>query len=105
MDGDPGHEFGFGRALRIKQSRDFARTRAEGQRLGGGSMLANWRALPSGSVSRLGIVTSAKIGPAVKTKCGGPRFRGKFTKHKHEFFEPGALVPLRRKSNGQKKHP
>src|SRR5258706_1949907 len=102
MDGALGHEFGFGRALRIKQSRDFARTRAEGQRLGGGSMLANWRALPSGSVSRLGIVTSAKIGPAVKRNGVRRRFREIFRKHQHELLQPVDLVLVARNSSANK---
>jgi ribonuclease P protein component len=102
MHGSPGHEFGFGRALRIKHSRDFARTRRDGQRLSGGSMLANWRTLPSGAVSRLGIVTSAKIGPAVKRNSVRRRFREIFRKHQHELLQPVDLVLVARNSSVHK---
>ena len=56
---------GLGRELRIKQSRDFARLRQEGRRLAKGCLIANWRFLPGDSPSRLGVITSGKIGNAV----------------------------------------
>lgn len=102
MDAGHGHQFGFGRALRIKQSRDFARTRTDGQRLSGTSLLANWRPLPVGSVSRLGIVTSAKIGPAVKRNRVRRLFREIFRKHQHEFLHPVDLVLVARNSSVQR---
>ena len=55
----------FGRAMRIKQGRDFSRVRLEGKRLVHGCLIANWRSLPAGSPTRLGVVTGAKLGGAV----------------------------------------
>jgi ribonuclease P protein component len=99
MDGSQRQKFGFGRAIRIKQSRDFARARNEGQRLSGGSLLVNWRGLPAGAVSRLGIVTSAKIGSAVKRNSVRRLFREIFRKHKHQLLQPVDLVLVARKSS------
>jgi ribonuclease P protein component len=102
MDGGHGHNLGFGRAMRIKHNRDFARTRSDGQRLGGASLLANWRTLPSGSTSRLGIVTSAKIGPAVKRNSVRRLFREIFRKHQHDLLQPVDLVLVARNSSVNK---
>ena len=96
MDGGPGHNFGFGRAIRIKHNRDFARTRTDGQRLGGPTLLANWRTLPNGSTSRLGIVTSSKIGSAVKRNGVRRLFREIFRKHQHDLLHPVDLVVVAR---------
>ena len=43
----------LGRNLRLKQSRDFARVRREGQRAVLGCLIANWQRLPAESPSRL----------------------------------------------------
>ena len=53
---------GLGRSSRLRQSRDFARVRQVGERLALGCLIANWQKLPAGTVSRLGVVTSKKIG-------------------------------------------
>ncbi len=55
----------FGRAARIKQGRDFLRVRQNGERLVTGCLIANWQRLPAGAPSRLGVITSSKIGGAV----------------------------------------
>ena len=47
----------FGRAARIKQSRDFARLRRAGERLVIGCLIANWQRLPAEAASRLGVIT------------------------------------------------
>src|SRR4026208_1519722 len=49
----------------IKQNRDFARVRARGKRMAKGCLTANWLELPAGSLSRVGVVTSRKVGAAV----------------------------------------
>ncbi len=50
----------LGRALRVEQSRDFARIRQQGQRLALGCLIANWHRLPDGAKPKLGVVTSKK---------------------------------------------
>ncbi|HWX22180.1 MAG TPA: ribonuclease P protein component [Candidatus Binatia bacterium] len=88
----------FGRAARIKQGRDFARVRREGQRLATGSLIANWQRLPSDGKSRLGVITSAKIGGAVVRNRARRLLRESFRLHQHEFAQPLDLVLVARPS-------
>ena len=67
---------GFSRSQRLKQGRDFARARQEGQRTVQGCLIANWRRLPTGAATRLGVVTSRKIGGAVVRNQTFVRFGG-----------------------------
>src|SRR6185369_15563321 len=55
----------LGRSARIKQGRDFSRIRQEGQRMTSGCLIANWRSSKEGMASRLGVITSSRIGNAV----------------------------------------
>jgi len=52
-------------SLRLKRGRDFAEVKQQGQRLAAGCLIANWKALPAGSSSRVGVITSRKLGSAV----------------------------------------
>jgi ribonuclease P protein component len=58
------HPLGFPRGRRITRGRDFQRARAEGRRVAVGCLLLNW-ADASGGQTRLGVITSRKIGNAV----------------------------------------
>ena len=53
------------RSSRLKRRGEFARAKAEGQRLVCGCLIANVLPRPAGQTSRLGVVTSKKIGGAV----------------------------------------
>jgi ribonuclease P protein component len=86
------------RALRLKQSRDFTRIRAEGKRLVYGCLIANWRPLPPGAGNRLGVVTSGRIGNAVVRGRGRRLLRESFRLHQHEFAQPVDLVLVARPS-------
>ena len=88
----------FGRAARIKQSRDFARTRQEGQRCVCGCLIANWRALPVGSLPRLGVVVSRKVGGAVVRSRARRLLRESFRRHQHDLVQPVDLVLVARNS-------
>ncbi|HEU5397400.1 MAG TPA: ribonuclease P protein component [Verrucomicrobiae bacterium] len=88
----------FGRAMRIQQGRDFSRVRQDGQRLVHGCLIANWRKLPEDSTSRLGVVTSAKIGNAVVRNRARRLFREAFRRHQHDFSGPIDLVLVARAS-------
>jgi ribonuclease P protein component len=92
----------FGRAMRIKQGRDFSRLRQEGQRLVTGCLIANWRKLPAGSPIRLGVITSSKIGNAVVRSRARRLLREAFRIHQHDFSEPVDLVLIARASIAEK---
>ena len=88
----------FGRAMRIKQGRDFSRVRQEGQRLVFGCLIANWRKLPAEGSSRLGVVTSGKIGNAVVRNRARRLLREAFRVHQHDLTQPIDLVLVARAS-------
>jgi ribonuclease P protein component len=88
----------FGRAARIKERRDFARVRQEGGRLAHGCVIANWRQLPPGAGSRLGVVTSGKLGGAVLRNRARRLLRESFRLHQQDLVEPVDLVLVARPS-------
>ena len=88
----------FGRAMRIKQGRDFSRVRQDGQRLVHGCLIANWRKLPVESASRLGVVTSGKLGNAVIRNRARRLLRETFRVHQHDLSQPLDLVLIARAS-------
>jgi ribonuclease P protein component len=88
----------LGRPARLRQSRDFLRLRQEGERLVQGCLIANWKKLPEGGVSRLGVVTSKKIGPAVVRNRARRLLRESFRLHQHEFGQPMDLILVARQS-------
>ena len=88
----------FHRAQRLKQNRDFARVRQAGRRLVHGCLIANWAALPPGSPTRLGVVTSGKIGNAVVRSRVRRLLRESFRLHQHELAQPLDLVLVARPS-------
>lgn len=98
MTGKPPVRLRFGRDSRIKQGRDFARVRREGQRLTLGCLIANWQVLPQGSKSRLGVVTSGKLGAAVLRNRARRLLRECFRVHQHDFRTPLDLVLIARPS-------
>jgi len=94
----------FGRAMRIKQARDFSRARLDGRRLVGGSFIVNWRALPADSTSRLGVITTKKLGNAVIRARARRLLREVFRLHQHDLVQPVDLVLVaQRKLVGQKR--
>ena len=84
--------------MRIKQGRDFSRVRQEGQRLVYGCLIANWRKLPSDAFSRLGVVTSGKLGNAVIRNRARRLLREAFRVHQHDLTQPVDLVLVARAS-------
>src|SRR2546430_4677086 len=88
----------FVRSARIKQGRDFLRVRQEGERLALGCLIANWRRLPSGSGSRLGVITAGKIGNAVVRNRARRLLRESFRLHEYELAQPVDLVLVARAS-------
>lgn len=88
----------FGRSQRLKQNRDFSRVRQTGQRLVCGCLIANWFTLPAGAGTRLGVVTSGKLGNAVVRSRARRLLRESFRLHQHEFAQPVELVLVARPS-------
>lgn len=88
----------FGRTMRIKQGRDFSRVRQEGERLVCGCLIANWRRLPPDTISRLGVVTSGKIGNAIVRNRARRLLREAFRVHQHDLTQSVDLVLIARAS-------
>ena len=98
MDASPPASLGFPRARRIKQGRDFARAKNEGRRLVQGCLILNWIVLPAGSVSRLGVITGKRIGPAVIRTRARRLLREAFRLHQPNLMQPVDLVLIARAS-------
>jgi ribonuclease P protein component len=88
----------LGRAMRLEQSRDFARVRQQGQRLALGCLIANWNQLPDGAKPKLGVVTSKRIGGAIERSRARRLLRESFRLHQHELMQPVELVLVARPS-------
>jgi ribonuclease P protein component len=88
----------FNRASRIKQGRDFARARQQGERIALGCLVANWRKLSEDSSSRLGVITAGKIGGSVVRSRARRLLRESFRLHQHELVHPVDLVLVARPS-------
>jgi ribonuclease P protein component len=78
--------------MRIKQTRDFARVRQDGRRMACGRFIANWRLLPPGSSTRLGVITAKKLGNAVVRARARRLLREVFRLHQHDLARPVDLV-------------
>jgi ribonuclease P protein component len=88
----------FGRSLHIKQGRDFARLRCEGQRLASGCLAANWQPLRAGSATRVGVVVGRKLGGSVVRSRARRLLREAFRLHQHDLTQPVDLVLVARAS-------
>ena len=88
----------FPKSSRIQASADFRANRESGSRLAKGCMLANWRSLPSGDPSRLGVITSRRIGKAHIRNHARRLMRECFRLHQHELLQPVDLVLVARRS-------
>jgi ribonuclease P protein component len=88
----------LGRDRRIRCSRDFARIRQSGRRLAHGTLVANWAILPAGKASRLGVISSRKVGSAVERSRARRLLRESFRRHQHELAAPLDLVLIARPS-------
>jgi ribonuclease P protein component len=88
----------FDRAAHIKHGRDFARIRQAGERLATGCLIANWQRRPADAASRLGVITSGKIGGAVVRSRARRLLREAFRLHQHDLAAPVDLVLVARPS-------
>jgi ribonuclease P protein component len=98
MAGTPSVRLGLPRSSRLKQRGDFLRARAEGLRLVCGCLIANVASRPPDLASRLGVVTSRKIGGAVQRSRARRLLRECFRLHQGELARPVDLVLIARPS-------
>jgi ribonuclease P protein component len=88
----------LGRDKRLRRREEFARLKDEGRRLVRGCLIINWRIVPGAAVSRLGVVTSKKIGNSVTRSRARRLMREAFRRHQHEFTAPVEVVLVARRS-------
>ncbi len=86
----------FGRRARLRTGSDFGQVRQQGSRLASGCMIANWLRQAAGAPSRLGVVTSAKLGGAVQRNRVRRLLRECYRLHQHELRGPVDLVLVAR---------
>ncbi len=84
--------------MRLKQRHDFAELKQKGQRLAAGCLIANWTPSPAGASSRLGIITSRKLGSAVPRSRARRLLRETFRLHQHDLRQPVTMVLVARSS-------
>lgn len=92
-------------AQRLERSWEFERARKEGQRVVKGCLILNWRSAGDGQdqeVSRVGVVTSRKIGNAVVRSRARRLLREVFRRHQHDFVRSLDLVLVARQSIAEK---
>jgi ribonuclease P protein component len=95
--------FRLARSQRMKTGRDFGRAKTHGQRVVVGCLIANWVAAAPGMSSRLGVITSRKIGEAVERTRARRLLRESFRLHQHDLERPVDLVLVARNSIAGKK--
>jgi ribonuclease P protein component len=86
------------RRARLQRGRDFAAVRQEGHRLVCGCLIANWKVLPAGAGSRVGFITSRKIGSAVVRNRARRLLREAYRLHQHELRQASSTVLVARQS-------
>lgn len=84
--------------MRVKKTREFNVVRAEGRRVAKGCLVANWKAQPPGQTSRLGVITSRKLGNAVVRSRARRLLRETFRLHQNELDPPLTLILVARNS-------
>lgn len=89
------------RGRRLQLPGEFARVRNSGQRLACGCLILNWAPAHS-TGTRLGVVTSRKLGNAVKRNRARRLMRECFRRHQGVLLQPVNLVLVARNSiNGR----
>ena len=101
--GVPNCRLTLGRGQRLIHPQEFSRVRAAGQRVTQGCLIANWVELPDARASRLGVVTSKKVGCAVIRNRARRLLRDVFRHHQHELACAVDLVLVARRSIAEAK--
>lgn len=98
MDAPAPIRFQFPRAARLRRPGEFAAVRRLGGRVVRGCLILNWHGSATVQRSRLGVVTSRKIGPAVVRSRARRLLREVFRRHQHELRRTMDLVLVARPS-------
>ncbi|HYE30183.1 MAG TPA: ribonuclease P protein component [Methylomirabilota bacterium] len=88
----------FPRSMRLQRRRDFTYLKEKGERLAYGCLVLNWLGNPNEKRPRLGVVTSANIGPAVVRSRARRLLREAFRKNQDRFPSPTDVVLVARRS-------
>jgi ribonuclease P protein component len=89
----------FSGKQRLQKSWEFDKVRREGQRVVKGCLILNWRIIEGErDASRLGVVTSRKIGGAVIRSRARRLLREVFRRRQHDFLRPVEMVLIARNS-------
>jgi len=91
------------RSRRFRLGRDFQRARTQGRRLVQGCLIFNWLPLPAGQRTRLGVVTSRKIGGATVRSRARRLLREAFRRHQFDLSQPLDVVLVARAGIGSMK--
>lgn len=86
------------RSRRLQQGREFSRIKAGGARLVCGCLIANWQPIGSGSFSRVGVITSKRIGNAVIRSRARRLLREAFRLHQGDLNQTVELILIARAS-------
>ena len=84
--------------MRLADPRVFVEIKARGKRLAIGCMIANWRELPEGSISQIGIITGKKLGNSVVRSRARRLLRECFRLHQRKLGNPVQMVLVARQS-------
>jgi len=103
MAASPTGRLGLPRSSRLKQRREFAQARARGRRVVCGCLIVNVLRKGADEVTRLGVVTSRKVGEAVARSRARRLLRESFRLHQFEIEGPVDLVLVARPSIAGKK--
>lgn len=97
MDAAPGRLV-LPRSRRIKQGRDFLRAKTQGRRLTQGCLIMNWFLLPPGALSRVGVITTRRLGNAPVRTRARRLLREAFRLRQRDLAQPVDIVLVARPS-------
>jgi ribonuclease P protein component len=87
--------------MRLQKKHEFESIRRQGQRLVQGCLIGNWMLRPEGAGSKLGVVTSRKVGGATVRSRVRRWLRHVFRIHQYDLCRPAAIVLVARPSTAQ----
>src|SRR5436190_7534916 len=104
MPGDvpAGKKLSLPKSHRLQNGWEFEKVRREGRRLVKGCLILNWRIAEGRKFSRIGVISSRKIGDAVARSRARRLMREAFRLHQYELASPSDLVLVARPSIQEK---